>query len=68
MTWRIKKDRWPNGREFWTVENREESQVLVGQKGGITRYYNRDQAKAASAEMNGRPSDPGPELIEEPTA
>ncbi|WP_422073974.1 hypothetical protein [Tranquillimonas rosea] len=62
--WRIKKDRWPNGREFWEVVHPDGFKV-VGEKGGVTRYLNRDQAIAARDHMNNKgPKSNGPDLIE----
>jgi hypothetical protein len=52
--WRIKKDRWPNGREFWEVVHPSGFQ-LVGEKGGVTRYYIKTQAEAARDKMNEKP-------------
>lgn len=46
-------DRWPNGRKFWTVENPGKNQVLVGPRGGVTKFLDREQAKAAADDLNG---------------
>lgn len=66
MTWRIKKHRWPNGREFWTVENREERQVLIGKGGGVSRFHAREMAMASRDEMNGKvKANAGPVLLDD---
>ncbi len=63
MAWRLKKNRWPNGREYWEVHNPQAREVLVGIGGGVSKYYDRSQAKAARDEMNGKALKPNP-LIE----
>ena len=63
MDWRIKKNRWPNGREYWEVHNPQARQVLVGERGGVTKYHIREQAEAARDELNGTTQKSNP-LIE----
>ena len=63
MTWRLKKDRWPNGREYWEVHNPQAREVLVGEGGGVSKYYDRGMAEDARNEMNSKTPKPNP-LIE----
>ncbi len=63
MAWRVKKNRWPNGREYWEVHDPQARQVLVGEGGGVSKYYDRAQAVAARDEMNGKTPKPN-QLIE----
>ena len=52
MGWRIYPARWPNGREYWTVEDRASKppQMRVGKTGRASIYYDKtkaqDEAKA----------------------
>lgn len=41
MAWRAHEGRWPNGRRFWTVEDRRSkpARAQCGDKGGVTRYH-----------------------------
>ena len=68
MAWRIRKDRWPNGREYWEVHNPAENQILVGERGGVTRYYAIEQALAARDEMNGTATKLNPLIENEATS
>ncbi len=52
--WRIRKDAWPNGREYWEIVHPDGFQ-LVGSKGGVTRYYDKTQAQDARDHMNCKP-------------
>ena len=63
MAWRLKKDRWPNGREYWEVHNPQAREVLVGEGGGVSKYYDRGMAEAARDELNSKAPKPSP-LIE----
>ncbi len=46
MAWRIWADKWPNGREFWTVEDREGHRARIGNNGGYSKFYDRTEAEA----------------------
>ena len=58
MAWRLKKDRWPNGREYWEVHNPQAREVLVGEGGGVSKYYDRGMAEGARDEMIGKAPKP----------
>lgn len=63
--WKAYKSRWPNGREYWTVENRKDGLHRIGPNGGVTIYYDHEAAKAERDRLNGKPPrDTGPVLIE----
>lgn len=51
MAWRLTPNQWPNGRKYWTVENRERRLFICGKKGNPSKYYDREQAEAARDEM-----------------
>ncbi len=63
MAWKIRKRLWPNGRAYWEVHNPAENQILIGERGGVTRYHIIEQAQAARDEMSGKAAKPNP-LIE----
>lgn len=52
MAWRIHKSTWPNGRAYWTVEDRATNRVRIGQKGGITKYHDREDAVRERKRLN----------------
>lgn len=56
MAWKTYRDKWPNGRAFWTVEDRDSKprQIRIGMKGGITRYHDHEMAKAERDRLNGK--------------
>ena len=64
MAWRIHQDSWPNGRKFWTVEDRANNQARVGRGGGLTKYHDRAQAKAEADRLNGKAESADNPLIE----
>ena len=64
MAWRIHQDTWPNGRKFWTVEDRAKNQARVGRSGGLTKYHDRAQAKAEADRLNGKNQSDDAPLIE----
>lgn len=45
--WRIYSHTWPNGRPYWTVENRRYIGTMhpAGKKGGISKFHNRQYAE-----------------------
>lgn len=62
--WTVRKREWPNGRKYFIVM-RGTSEVIVGNGGGESKYYDKSQAQEAADEMNGvKARDNGPELIE----
>lgn len=64
MTWRIHQQSWPNGRKFWTVEDRQNNQARVGSGGGISKFYDRTQAKTEADRLNEKPAKADESLIE----
>lgn len=54
MTWRLHPHRWPNGRHYWTVENRETGECRVGRTGNPSNFYDRGSAKAEANRLNGK--------------
>lgn len=52
MTWRLKEDRWPNGRPFWTIENPKTREVRVSRTGGVSKYWDHAQAFTEMTRLN----------------
>lgn len=39
MSWRLVEHQWPNGRPYWTIENRETREVRVGRNGHVSKFW-----------------------------
>ncbi|MGP9790663.1 hypothetical protein [Roseinatronobacter sp. NSM] len=65
MGWKAHQSTWPNGRKFWTVEDRQNNKARVGAKGGITKFHDRAQAKAEVDRLNGKDAVEENPLIEQ---
>ena len=63
-SWRMYPGKWPNGRAFWTVENRKTGQVRCGPNGGLTRFHDKAQAMAEASRLRGKATEDEPCLIE----
>ena len=64
MAWKVHQSTWPNGRKFWTVEDRANNQARVGPSGSLSKYYDRAQAKAEADRMNSESAERKNPLIE----
>ena len=48
----VRTHHWPNGRRYFTVENRA-GLGACGKSGGTSKFYDRAQAEAKRDEFNG---------------
>lgn len=41
MAWKAHEHRWPNGRRYWTVEDRQSkpARMRIGKGGGVTKFH-----------------------------
>ena len=60
MAWRIWPQRWPNGREYWTVEDRENGRVRIGKSGGTTKYHEKAAAVIEADRLRYKDKEPQP--------
>lgn len=51
MTWRIKRETYQTGREYWTVFDREGRRVVCNDNGRISRFPSREAATAKRIEL-----------------
>lgn len=75
MGWKAHAHQWPNGRPYWTVEDRTTRRARIGEKGGFTKYQVKSQAQREAQRMRdddlaaimakNPAEDDGPDLIDD---
>lgn len=52
MTWRLVEHQWPNGRPYWTIENRKTREIRASRGGEVSEYWDHALAFTEMTRLN----------------